>query len=253
MKQQQKDVEIAYFTEVVNAKKEYESFSEEEYALIIPKFSSHIPEGATILEAGCGTGSFGRRFFSYKRIKRLIGCDINPLMIARARELNTNDKCEYICSDLETKDLFPEESFDCIVCPFILHHIPSLNISNNLIKWCKKEGIIIIIETNGDCFINKISKTIRNLILRFFGEEYLIKNKMGTPNETDHPISSYVVAFSQHKKCDLASIDFVKNFRISITKNMLGFFKRLLYFVSNYVLSQRFGSGMLILVFKRNS
>ncbi|MBL7085739.1 MAG: class I SAM-dependent methyltransferase [Candidatus Cloacimonetes bacterium] len=251
MKQQKKDIEIRFFTEMVKEAEEYEPLSKDDYGLISSKISLYIPKYAKILEAGCGTGNFGRKLFPVKKLKKLIGCDITPLMIEKAKALNIASNYEYICGDLEDKNLFTKESFDCIICPFILHHFPSLDIvSRNLITWCKKDGVIIIIEPNRDCIVNRISKIIRNLILKFYGREYLIKNKFGTPNETDHNVSTYISNFSQQNRCHLIYSDLIKLYKIS-TINILVLFKGILNFVVEHISPKRFGYDCLILIFKK--
>lgn len=222
---QNKRYEIEFFTTITKEIENYETLSENDYALIFSKISHYIPENATILEAGFGTGNFGRKLLSVKKIKKLIGCDITPKMIEKAKMFGrAQGNCEYILGDLEDETIFPKERFDCILCPFILHHFPSLVVSRNLVTWVKRKGAIICIEPNGDCIINKISKVIRNMILKLFGEEYLIKNKWGTPNETDHTISSYVANFVQQNRCRLIHSDLIKQYT-SRSRNILVLFK----------------------------
>jgi SAM-dependent methyltransferase len=86
---------------------------------LLAELSSRLPDGARILDAGCGAGipvasTLSERF-------SVVGVDISERQIALARENVTN--AEFIQADLVTLDL-PDASFDAIVSYYAIIHVP---------------------------------------------------------------------------------------------------------------------------------
>jgi SAM-dependent methyltransferase len=86
---------------------------------LLADLSSRLPDGARILDAGCGAGipvasTLSERF-------SVVGVDISERQIALARENVTN--AEFIQADLVTLDL-PDASFDAIVSYYAIIHVP---------------------------------------------------------------------------------------------------------------------------------
>jgi SAM-dependent methyltransferase len=86
---------------------------------LLAELSSRLPDGARILDAGCGAGipvasTLSERF-------NVVGVDISERQIALARENVTN--AEFIQADLVTLDL-PDASFDAIVSYYAIIHVP---------------------------------------------------------------------------------------------------------------------------------
>jgi len=69
-----------------------------------------IAEGSDVLELGCGGGSLATRRLADRH--RLLGIDISPRQIERARERVPD--ATFRCADATELDL-PEASFDAIV------------------------------------------------------------------------------------------------------------------------------------------
>jgi SAM-dependent methyltransferase len=74
------------------------------------------------LDLGCGTGSLTRRLAS--RAGRVLGIDLSPEMIARARAASAG----VANASFEQRDFLdgdvPRERFDCIASVAALHHLP---------------------------------------------------------------------------------------------------------------------------------
>lgn len=80
---------------------------------------SRLPEGARVLELGCGGGSpetkrLARRF-------RLTGVDISPRQVERARA--AVPEAEFICADFTELEL-PAGSFDAVASFYVFNHVP---------------------------------------------------------------------------------------------------------------------------------
>ncbi len=82
--------------------------------------AAHIPEGASVLDAGCGSGYPVLRFFA-DRGCRVTGTDICPAML----ELAAQRVPEAVLMEADSAMLdFPEASFDLIVSFYSMFHLP---------------------------------------------------------------------------------------------------------------------------------
>ncbi len=94
-----------------------------------PWIASHytFPEGARVLELGCGTGTMWKgQEAIILRCSELILSDISPAMVAAAREaLGGEAPLRYAVVDIQ--DLpFPNTCFDAIIANMMLYHVPDL-------------------------------------------------------------------------------------------------------------------------------
>jgi predicted TPR repeat methyltransferase len=76
------------------------------------------------LDLGCGTGLFGAEIAS--RSRRLVGVDVSPKMIERARELNlyTELRCADLLTALESE---PSESYDVVAAADVFVYVGRLD------------------------------------------------------------------------------------------------------------------------------
>lgn len=142
------------------------------YALT-DRILSYFPDGATILDAGCGTGNHTRRFA--QRGHPCIGVDVSAYAIRQAQRLTAPEsKIEY--RQLSLLDLSAiREGFDAIHCRGVLMHIGDWETA--LHEICGKlnpGGRIIIIENNDKAVEARLVRFIR----RFRKSDSLM---VGTP------------------------------------------------------------------------
>ncbi len=162
---QDKQAEIEFFD--VIAEKEYDVVPEEIYSMILSRISLTTERGY-ILDAGCGTGAFG------KRLARLgyqvIGVDISQNMVRQANTREKFDGFHAIAGDMENPGLFEKNTFDIILCGMVLHHFPNLDSSNlisNFRKWLRPQGTVVVFEPNGSNPLNKTSRLLGQIYLKF--------------------------------------------------------------------------------------
>jgi ubiquinone/menaquinone biosynthesis C-methylase UbiE len=209
---------------------------------------TNINFSGNILECGCGTGEYGKNILKNFGGITITGVDISDKSVSMANDGTKNYSA--IVGDIEYRGLFMANSFNSILCLFILHHFPDLlNVFENLHSWLKKDGTMIILEPNGDDLINKASKVIRKGVELIFGQDYIVNKGLGTPNETDHPLKEYLhqtdklgmdVIYKGYAPFHLKNKD-IKDIRI--------FFKKILAFIlpeSKYA-----GKGNLMLILKK--
>ena len=189
---QNKDWEIQLFDKVIDEDKEYEQYSEDFFGYLADAAKGALGGNRPrkVLEAGCGTGTLGKRLLRRFRNLKITGVDISPNMVRLANDGTKSYKA--IRGNLEDEGLFAAGSFDAILCGFILHHFPSCRkIVSNCARWLKKGGYVIIAEPNGSSPVNKVSKAARHGLERIFGKDWVVKKRLATPNETDHTVDTY--------------------------------------------------------------
>jgi SAM-dependent methyltransferase len=83
---------------------------ETEFRLVSRSLGLHL--GDTILDVGCGSGYFTRRFAGEASGENVTGLDVDPAMLAFARARGARQ--HYVEGDAQALP-FPDRSFDCVV------------------------------------------------------------------------------------------------------------------------------------------
>jgi len=87
-------------------------------------FADDIPQGCSILDIGCGTGTTLLRL-SRKNPSLLAGIDISPKVIAIARDKLSGLPADLRVADAETHLPWPDETFDAAILNAAIHHFPN--------------------------------------------------------------------------------------------------------------------------------
>jgi SAM-dependent methyltransferase len=78
-----------------------------------------------ILDAGCGNGRYSRFLMRHADADaRIIGFDLSPKMLTRARKRLESDRVSHAVADL-TRLPFGDGEFDAVVCGWVLEHLPN--------------------------------------------------------------------------------------------------------------------------------
>jgi len=136
----------------------------------------YLPENAKILDAGCGEGRNITHCF--KNGLDVFGIDQNPEAIRFLKLLAQ----QYKLSDMEArfqvmkldKILFPDATFDVIICSAVLHFAKSKEhfdkMLAELVRLLKPNGKIFI-RTMTDRYLPENSEKLEKTIIRFPGEQ----------------------------------------------------------------------------------
>jgi len=97
---------------------------------------ARVPDGATVVDLGCGTGYSTRRLAErFPRASELVGVDLSPYFVAVARELPRLDtarwvnacvddpRVRYVCEDAAATGL-ETDSADVCVLSLVVHELP---------------------------------------------------------------------------------------------------------------------------------
>lgn len=141
----------------------------------IPTTFSLLPKnlkGSKVLDAGCGSGLYANKLA--KKGAKVFGIDISTEMIKIAKE-ETPKKLgiEYVVSNLE-KIKFKNNSFDIIICSYVLENIISIDkVFKEFYRILKKNGYCIF-SMSHPLKAQSISTTIKGKKVRII-ENYFEK------------------------------------------------------------------------------
>lgn len=126
-----------------------------------------ILKGKVVLDLGCYDGRDTRKLLAYSP-SQVVGIDISPVAIDRAREIFGNLAKFYVMDAHQLE--FPDETFDVVYGRAILHHLAFKIAIKEICRVLKTGGFAVFIEPLGD---NPLWKLFRCLT-----------PKVRTPDET---------------------------------------------------------------------
>jgi len=116
--------------------------------LIIPfeRIEQHVPKNGNIVDIGCGYGIFANYLASQSKKRKVIGIDLVQERISTANKIYGHlSNLNFICKDITDAQL---PKTDVITVIDVLHHIPSEDLQNQLLKSCNtvlsKDGKLIL-------------------------------------------------------------------------------------------------------------
>ena len=107
--------------------------------------------GKSVLDYGCGTGTFSR--FLQSKGASVTGVDVSENMIEVAKS-NSSDKIAYYPISSGGLDFIPDNMFDFVVSNFVLCTVPSRReismILDQIYRVLKKGGLFVFMNSNWD-------------------------------------------------------------------------------------------------------
>ena len=133
-----------------------------------------IPEGARILELGCGTGSMWiGKDEVVRKCGKLILSDFSEGMIETAKEkLSSYDKIEYQVIDIQDIP-YEDDSFDIVIANMMLYHVPDLQKGLSEVRRVLKEGGAFYCATFGE---HGIMEYLSGILIEYGVEDNTNKN-----------------------------------------------------------------------------
>ncbi len=101
--------------------------------------------GATVLEVGVGTG---KNFPYYPYGVKIVGVDLSPRMLMRARRKASNRDLSVELREMDVQNLdFPDHSFDTVFATFVFCSVPDpMDGLRELRRVCKPNGRLLLLE-----------------------------------------------------------------------------------------------------------
>ena len=119
---------------------------------VVDDYLRLLPEGAEVLEVGCGGGQFARSTLGQRGDLRWIGLDVSAEQIARARQRNANhESAAFVVGDaLELS--FPNERFDALVSIASIKHWPDqVKGLSECARVVRPGGQLVVVEADRGC------------------------------------------------------------------------------------------------------
>lgn len=118
---------------------------------------------ASLLEVGVGTGL---ALASYPEDARIVGIDLSPEMLERARERAVRLRHhDVMIAQMDAERMsFPDASFDCVTLPYVLSVTPNpAELVREVRRVCKPDGVIIILNHfSGSKFWWLLERSVRS-------------------------------------------------------------------------------------------
>ena len=109
----------------------YDSYSDEleqiginirHYTIFKKSVKAGLKRDHNVLEIGCGIGTYTKLMAKYMKRGSILGVDISPESIAKAKKFVKHKNIDFMVSDMS--DFKVDRKFDFIICPDVLEHIP---------------------------------------------------------------------------------------------------------------------------------
>lgn len=105
-----------------------------------------------ILDVGSGAGQIVKHLLKYApRDARIVGVDLSPEMLRRARQRLRSDRPEFFAADI-TRLPFADASFDCVTCGYVLEHLPDPRMGLSELYRVMTPGSRMLLLTTEDSF-----------------------------------------------------------------------------------------------------
>jgi SAM-dependent methyltransferase len=243
-----------------------------ERSIFAKLLDNEIPIGATVLEAGCGTGQLSIFLSRYNR--QIYGIDISKGSLVEAKKFITKNSIKNVTLYRMNifNHCFVENTFDVIISNGVLHHTHNPKKAFiNLSRILKENGIIVIGLYHK---FGRIFHNLRKIIIRKFGSNFDIldkklrenlsskktyawyKDQYENPSESLHTFTEVIKWFKENNIEYLSSIpfDFDPSEKLFSKKKLRSSFE---YFIEEFLLTfnsrQIYEGGFFIVVGKKVS
>lgn len=104
------------------------------------RFIAKIPSTASVIDLGCGNGTFARALIENGFSGKYMGCDLSQGLIEHAIEQTGQPASGQISfeivdlADTNWTTRFPNTSYDWLVCFAVLHHIPGDKLRRKIVN-----------------------------------------------------------------------------------------------------------------------
>jgi SAM-dependent methyltransferase len=105
-----------------------------------------LPEVQTVLDAGCGDGTYTAEL--KKRLPHIQFTGFDPAAVAIDEAKKQYPDCRFVVGDILTLDTFPKEQFDLVIIRGVIHHLPTQQAA--VAHAAAVSPRVLIIEPNGN-------------------------------------------------------------------------------------------------------
>ncbi len=124
-------------------------------------FVKHLKKNDLVLDLGCNSGQISVKIA--KRVKQVIGLEINEILVKRAQEVAKQKKiknAEFLHEDANKKLPFKNNCFDKILCSDVLEHLYKRDFAlSEMKRVLKPGGILFLVTDNPDTSWKRLQKS----------------------------------------------------------------------------------------------
>jgi SAM-dependent methyltransferase len=159
-------------------------------------------EASSVIDIGCGLGRLTNTLATSTR--KVIGVDLSPEMIARAKSLEDNsNRLGFRCGDFLNMQ-FAEPAFDAVITVATLHHLPLQVAVDRMIQLVRPGGTLIIhdlrSESNFPERVSSFMAGVANCFRRFFRTGNFLENAELRRAWLSHGASETYLTMAEVKK-----------------------------------------------------
>jgi len=122
---------------------------DDEYGEWLAELAGDLPEGARVLDLGCGCGIPSDRWLIGHGFD-VTGVDFSPVQIDRARTLVPG--ATFVLADIASVE-FPPDSFDAVIALYSIFHLPldeQRSLLGSVRRWLREGGLFLAILPAGE-------------------------------------------------------------------------------------------------------
>ena len=145
------------------------------------KLVSFVPQGASVLDVGCGTGTLLAVLAAIGRISHGTGCDVSEPPVAAARRaaqrIGAGERLDFV--RIDGLRAAPEGTYDVVTMVDVLHHIPPVDRAQAIAEAARrtaKGGVFVYKDMTDRPYWRRLAHTIDDLI---FSHELVQQVKEG--------------------------------------------------------------------------
>jgi SAM-dependent methyltransferase len=108
-----------------------------------------IPEGARVVDIGCGAGDLLEEMWSRRSDISINGCDFSSKAVSRASRSMPGG--HFVQHFIKASLPYDQRSFDVVLCTDTIEHLEyPLLIVKELVRICRPNGLVVIVVPDGD-------------------------------------------------------------------------------------------------------
>ena len=174
-------------------------FHKDRYEFAAKELKTLGCNGGILVDSACGTG-YGTRILSDFLDTKVSGLDIDPRAVVYANNKYSSKNTSFSSGDLLKEESFKASSIDYFVSFETIEHVPEpIKILENISKWLKRDGVLIISTPNKwgltpFHFFDYDYESFMEHLSMFFKVESMYSQNSGTDNfPTNHGMPRQIV------------------------------------------------------------
>jgi 2-polyprenyl-3-methyl-5-hydroxy-6-metoxy-1,4-benzoquinol methylase len=135
-----------------------------------------LNENSRILDVGCGPGLLVADLAAHFK-DEVVGLDISPQMIKRAKNRNVGKNVTFVLGDIETVQM--NKTFDAVICLNSFHHYEDhKKVFDRIESLLNKGGIYLILDPYRNNFLRSFWTFLLKVIFNEPGVNYFTKKEL---------------------------------------------------------------------------